>query len=312
MPKATKDTEKDKLNKSKSSASKTAEASKKKTTTKSSSKTSTTAAKKSSVTKKTTSSEAKKKTASATKKTTVSTAKKATTKKSTTTSKKTTTTTKKKTTTSTKKATTTKKKVAAKQLETNIVAEYYDLPYRYNETLVKILYQTPTILFVYWDISDYDRENFIKQYGDNFFNNTKPILKIYNLTKKYDFEVEINDYANSWYINVNDADCEYKVELIRRTIKFEENLNTDYIYVSTSNDIEFPNDRILLDQLPDKINFKNVKTNEITTRDISTMRLIGINKIYKVHDFYKKFYKDEILEEFDRKTLINPSSSSWN
>ena len=309
MPKATKDTEKDKLNKSKSSVSKTNAATKKKTTTKSSTK-STSATKKSS-TKKATTSETKKKSTSTTKKSTTSTAKKATTKKSTTTTKKTATTTKKKTTASTKKATT-KKKVAAKQLENNIVAEYYDLPYRYNETLVKILYQTPTILFVYWDISDYDRENFIKQYGENFFNNTRPILKIYNLTKKYDFEVEINDFANSWYINVNDADCEYKVELIRRTIKFEESLNTDYIYVSTSNNIEFPNDRILLDQLPDKINFKNVKTNEISTKDISTMRLIGINKIYKVHDFYKKFYKDEILEEFDRKTLINPSSSSWN
>ena len=303
MPKATKDTEKDKLNKSKSSASKTTAVSKKNTTTKSSTK-STSATKKSS-TKKATTSETKKKTTSTTKKAASSTTKKTTTKKST-------TTTKKKTATSTKKTSTTKKKVATKQLETNIVAEYYDLPYRYNETLVKILYQTPTILFVYWDISDYDRENFIKQYGENFFNNTRPILKIYNLTKKYDFEVEINDYANSWYINVNDADCEYKVELIRRTIKFEESLNTDYIYVSTSNNIEFPNDRILLDQLPDKINFKNVKTNEISTKDISTMRLIGINKIYKVHDFYKKFYKDEILEEFDRKTLINPSSSSWN
>ena len=286
MPKATKDTEKDKLNKSKSSTSKATEVSKKKTTTKSSTKSTTSVNKKSTAT---------------TKKAT-STSKKTTAKKST-------TATKKKTT---KKAATTKKNVATKKIENNVVAEYYDLPYRYNETLVKILYQTPTILFVYWDISDYDRENFIKQYGENFFNNTRPILKIYNLTKKYDFEVEINDYANSWYINVNDANCEYKVELIRRTIKYEENLNTDYIYVSSSNDIEFPNDRILLDQLPNKINLKNVKTNEVTTRDITTMRLIGINKIYNAHDFYKKFYKDEILEEINSNIIINPSSSSWN
>lgn len=302
MPKATKDTEKDKFKKSKSSASQTTEVSKKKTATKSSTK-STSATKKSS-TKKATTSETKRNTTSTTKKAASSTTKKTTTNKST-------TATKKKTVSTTKKPSTTKKNVAAKKLETTIVAEYYDLPYRYNETLIKILYQTPTILFVYWDISDYDRENFIKQYGENFFNNTKPILKIYNITKKYDFEVEINDYANSWYINVNDANCEYKVELIRRTIKFEENINTDYIYISSSNNIEFPNDRILLNKLPHKINFKNVKTNEITTRDISTMRLIGINKIYKVHDFYKNFYKDEILEEFDKKTFINPSSSSW-
>lgn len=320
MPKATKDTEKDKLNKSKSTTSKATKVSEKKTTTKRAASTTKKAASptKKTATKKSTSAEKKKTTTSAkkssseTKKKSTSTTKTATSTAKKTTAKKSTTTTKKKTTSSAKKTTTTKKKVATKKLETNIVAEYYDLPYRYNETLVKILYQTPTILFVYWDISDFDRENFIKQYGQNFFNNTKPVLKIYNLTKNYDFEVEINDFANSWYINVNDADCEYKVELIRRTIRFEESLNTDYIYISTSNNIEFPNDRILLDQLPDKINLKNVKTNEISTKDISTMRLIGINKIYKVHDFYKKFYKDEILEEFDRKTLINPSSSSWN
>lgn len=242
--------------------------------------------------------------------TTTKTKKTASTKKSSSTTKKTSTSNKKTSTTTSSKKKTTSTKV--KKVDTNIVAEYYDLPYRYNETIVKILYQTPTILFVYWDISDTDKENYIKQYGENFFNNTKPVLKIFNKTKNYDFEVEINDYANSWYINLNDADCEYKVELIRRTIKYEENINTDSIHISSSNDIEFPNDRILLDKLPNKINFKNVKTNQITTKDISTMRLIGIDKIYKVNDFYKKFYKDEILEELDSTIIINPSSpSSW-
>ena len=240
--------------------------------------------------------------------TTTKTKKTASTKKSSSTTKKTSTSNKKTSTTTSSKKKTTSTKV--KKVDTNIVAEYYDLPYRYNETIVKILYQTPTILFVYWDISDTDKENYIKQYGENFFNNTKPVLKIFNKTKNYDFEVEINDYANSWYINLNDADCEYMVELIRRTIKYEENINTDSIHISYSNDIEFPNDRILLDKLPNKINFKNVKTNQITTKDISTMRLIGIDKIYKVNDFYKKFYKDEILEELDSTIISNPSSSS--
>lgn len=260
-------------------------------------------AKKDELDKKTTS---KKTTTSVKNKTTKATTTKTATKK-TTTSKKTTVAKKKTSTSTTKKKSTTK----TQKLETNVVAEYYDLPYRYNETIVKILYQTPTILFVYWDISDSDRENYIKQYGENFFNNTKPILKIYNLTKNYDFEVEINDFANSWYINVNDADSEYKVELGRKTIKYEENINTEYIHVSTSNDIEFPNDHILLNELPDRINFKNVKTNSIKVKDISTMRLIGINKIYKVNEFYKRFYKDEILEELNSKKIINPSSSSW-
>ena len=58
---------------------------------------------------------------------------------------------------------------------------FCSLPYRYNQTVVKILAQTPTTLFVYWDISDVDRINFIEKYGEDFFNKTKPILLIHNL-----------------------------------------------------------------------------------------------------------------------------------
>ena len=67
------------------------------------------------------------------------------------------------------------------------ILEYYDLPYRYNQTVVKVLAQTPTTLFIYWDISDEDRNNFVKQYGENFFNDTKPVLIIHNKTMNYSF-----------------------------------------------------------------------------------------------------------------------------
>lgn len=220
-------------------------------------------------------------------------------------------TTSKKTTAS--KKNNTKKSVSitskSKKIESNIVAEYYDLPYRYNETMVKILYQTPTVLFVYWDISDDDKQNFIHTYGDNFFNTTSPILKIYNLTKNYDFEVPINDFANSWYIQVNDAGCDYKVELFRKPIEVQN--DNPYIFVSSSNGIEFPNDHILLENLPDSIQFKNVKNNDRYTKDISTLHLVGVKNIHSVYDFYKKLYKDEILEEINNNRLINPSSS-WS
>lgn len=251
----------------------------------------------------------------------VSTTKKATTKK-TTNSKKITASTKtnsktskSKATTSTKKAATSTKKATKKsstkkkKLDSPILAEYYDLPYRYNETVVKILYQTPQILFVYWDISDSDRIKLVEKYGKDFFSNTRPILKIYNLTKNYSFEVEINDFANSWYINVDDANCNYKVELARKVI---ENTNTDnYVYVSSSNQIEFPNDHILLEELPDNIHFKNIKTNKITTKNISTMRLIGINKFYNIYDFYNKLYKDDIINDLKNKKITN-FTSSWS
>ena len=116
-------------------------------------------------------------------------------------------TTKKSVTTSTKKSTS---KKIVKQKQPAEIVEYYDLPYRYNETVVKILYQTPNTLFVYWDIADSDRENYINQYGENFFNITRPVLIIHNDTMKYSFEIPINDFANSWYLHINDSKCNYR------------------------------------------------------------------------------------------------------
>ena len=208
------------------------------------------------------------------------------------------------------KVKTSAKKVANKKQPINIV-ESYDLPYRYNETIVKILYQTPNTLFVYWDIADSDRENYIKHYGENFFNITRPVLIIHNDTMHYNFEIPINDFANSWYLHINDSKCDYRVELGRRpnyynkevTKEIEEKIKTDYIYVSTSNEIESPNDHVLFYRNGQKLYFKNIKSNSIT------------EKVYKfkskdsdnVKSIYKNYKLDEIDNRFD---FRNPSSQN--
>lgn len=199
------------------------------------------------------------------------------------------------------------KKVETKKTIQNVV-EYYDLPYRYNQTVVKLLAQTPTTLFIYWDISDEDRKRFEEQYGSDFFQNTKPILVVHNDTLNYSFEVEINDFANSWYLHVADSKCDYRIELGRRPIiKTDKFKDTNYIYVTTSNEIESPNDRILINKEQKIVYFRNVKTNVTTSkplRSLSFMRNMG--KLYNVYDLYKTFYKTEHVEEiYD---LNNPSS----
>ena len=132
----------------------------------------------------------------------------------------------------------------------------------------------------------------------------------------YDFEVPINDFANSWYINVNDAGCDYRVELYRKSVEVhnEKNPMDEYVYVSSSNQLEFPNDHILLEKLPTSLRFRNVKTNEISLRNIATLHFVGIKNIHNIYDFYKKLYHHEILDEINHKKLINPSSmnSSWS
>lgn len=264
------------------------------------------------------------------------TAKKATTVKKSTAKKETKTTTSKKKVASTKKATkststksktssakkqskstsaktrvsSTKRKTTKKSIKQEPIAEYYDLPYKYNKTVIKLLAQTPKTLFVYWEISDEDIENYKKQFGENFFETTKPVLRIYNKTLNYSFEVEINDFANSWYLHVNDSKSDYKIELGRRPIKYNENIKNDYIYITSSNEIESPNDHILFNTSQKMVYFRNVKTNIETSKDVFTlsfMRNIGkIYHIYDIKDLYKELYKHEDNIE----NLSNPSSNT--
>ena len=232
-----------------------------------------------------------------TKKVANTSAKKTTKSKTETTTKKVAKSNNKKTEKATKK-TSTKKSTTKKE---NSIVEYYDLPYKYNKNMVKVLAQTPTTLFIYWEISDDDIENYKKEYGENFFETSKPVLIIHNNTLNYSFEVEINDFANSWYLHVDNSKSDYTIELGRRPIKYNENFKKDYLYITASNTIEAPNDHILFDHSQKMIYFKNVKTNKISSKDISTLSFIqNMGKIYNIYDLYKEIYQE-----------INPSSSKF-
>lgn len=205
-------------------------------------------------------------------------------------------------TSKTKKTTSTANK--SKKIE-NTIVEYYDLPPRYNQTIVKVLAQTPKTLFIYWEISDDDITKYKNQYGENFFETTKPVLIIHNDTLNYSFEVEINDFANSWYLHVNDSKSDYRIELGRRPIYDNENIKENYIYISSSNEIESPNDHILFNNSQKMVYFRNVKTNQEIQKPFSTLSFMrNMGKIYDIYDLYKELYKNEDNLE----TLSNPSS----
>lgn len=185
------------------------------------------------------------------------------------------------------------------------IIEYYDLPNKYNQTIVKILSQTPKTLFIYWEISDDDIKKYKEQYGENFFETTKPILIIYNTTLNYSFEVEINDFANCWYLHINDSKSDYKVELARRPLDPNKNSKTNYIHIYTSNEIETPNDHVLFNTSQKMVYFKNLKSNTFVGKSLSSLSFIkNMGKVYNIYDIYKELYKnDEDLTKFS-----NPSS----
>lgn len=223
--------------------------------------------------------------------------KKATTSKKVATTKKSTTTSKKVATTRKKATTSNSKKVAVKA---DFKSEYYDLPFMYNKTVVKILAQTPKMLFIYWEISDEDRTNLINSYGENFFNTTKPVLIVYNDTLNYSFEVAIDDFANSWYLHIDDANCEYHVELGRKPVSRTQQYSQPayipyYIYITSSNEMASPNNRILFD-FNKTIKFKNVKTGQTIEKDINQFKFITNYGIFSIQDLYKYLYPNENFE----------------
>lgn len=235
------------------------------------------------------------------------TSKSTTTKKASTKAKSTARSTTKKTTTSkstTSKKSTTKNRAAKKSTPRkkkpdNTIIEYYDLPSTYNQTTVKLLFQTPKKLFVYWEISEEDKQKYFAENGKDFFEATTPFLVVTNKTKNYTFEVEVNDFANSWYFDVPDSNCEYEVALVRK-----HKITNVPTPITSSNNLEVPNNKILFEQNRKEIFFKNVKTDDVVSKSVVNLQFINhLGNVINANSFYKKFYKEEDLNE-----RLNPSS----
>lgn len=50
----------------------------------------------------------------------------------------------------------------------------------------------------------------------DFFMKSKPILLVHNQTLNYSFEIEIDDFTNSWYLHTPTSDCIFNIELGRK------------------------------------------------------------------------------------------------
>ena len=178
---------------------------------------------------------------------------------------------------------------------------------------------------MYWDVSDKDREKYRKAFGDDFFQKTYPVLLIHNEELNYTFEVPINDFANSWYLDIQDSKTKYVVQLGRkfRTVKDaksfdrevvrEEQINfqNDFIYITDSNKLEAPNDHILFEKLGNQVTYRNIKNGNEYNKDINSLmsKLQNIYPDSNIKNLYKELYGDELDGE-EGFNISNPSSGS--
>lgn len=157
-------------------------------------------------------------------------------------------------------------------------SEYYDLPIKYDKTTVKLLVQSPTRMYAYWDVSDESIKNFSKSNED--YKNCIPYLKISNLTMNYSYEIQIDPFTNNYYIDVKDTDCDYKVELIRKS-KYN-----SYI-ITSSNEAHIPRSSPC------------EHSEEITFRNCVCLSVTDKFKIYTLKRETLKKYTDLSFSDYD-------------
>ncbi len=118
------------------------------------------------------------------------------------------------------------------------------IPWSYGECKITALVRDPYWLFAYWEIYEAKREEIARRYGDQAWNESWPVLRVYDATNLYFFdsrhhlEISINDYANNWYIRTGQPNKTFCIELGR--------LRPDrsYIFLARSNFVSTPRDQI--------------------------------------------------------------------
>ncbi len=168
-------------------------------------------------------------------------------------------------------------------------SEYYELPKAYNRTLIRLLVQSPTRMFCYWEVSDKTIKEFNRKYAN--YDNSIAVLKITNLTHNYSYSIPVSPFANNYYIDVEDSGCNYQVELGRIA-------KSKFVNLYTSNIAMVPSGKPVVGYNTDEILFANYLC-------IANKSKI---KIYGSKEHYSRF-KNQNHTAFEGQKMLGSSES---
>jgi hypothetical protein len=146
-----------------------------------------------------------------------------------------------------------------------------DIPDSYNETYMRAIPRDPQWLFAYWEISESTRKQVRSKIGEDAASSAKRVLRLIDITDiEYDgsnatcyCDIEINEFANNWYVQVPKSGRNYVLELGL--------LTTDGRFYSAarSNAVSVP--RMGVSQLMDE-EWATVSTDELIRMSADAMR----------------------------------------
>ena len=108
----------------------------------------------------------------------------------------------------------------------------------------------------------------------------------------YSYEMKIDPFATSYYIDVKDANCNYKVELGRRT-------NNEFVSIYESNQVKIPRSMPVYDKDSEEIIYRNCI--RMDTVDKFTIYRTRQNDVRNRQDYYGlSFSTDDSVSSLSR------------
>ncbi len=96
-----------------------------------------------------------------------------------------------------------------------------DIPDSYNETYLRAIPRDPQWMFVFWELSEQCRNDLRVKMGAEGYGTAKRVLRLIDVTdNSYDgsnpqryTDIEINEFANNWYVQVPESNHTYLLEI---------------------------------------------------------------------------------------------------
>jgi hypothetical protein len=92
-----------------------------------------------------------------------------------------------------------------------------EFPVNYGKNQVNLLVRDPEWLYAYWEITATAQTDFSRQFG-NCWDQSKPLLRVYDVTNAENevyYDIQIQDYSDSWYIHVGKPNHTFFVDVGR-------------------------------------------------------------------------------------------------
>ena len=114
-----------------------------------------------------------------------------------------------------------------------------ELPKNYEDNRIVLLVRDAHWLYAYWEISGEKKREISLAFGEDIWQKARLILKLHQIMPHYRIErnIFIHPLANNWYINAEEANCPYQVEI---GLSLEE--NGFFVSLASSNKVQTPAD----------------------------------------------------------------------